>query len=61
MKTTTIAISEEIKQRLNELGTKGKTYNDLINQLIEIAEKSEFFERQKSILKSERFVSINEL
>jgi hypothetical protein len=61
MEFTTIAISKQIKERLNVLGTKGETYNDLISQLIEIAEKSEFFERQKTILKSERFVELGKL
>jgi len=61
MENTTIAISKEIKERLNVLGAKGETYNELISQLIEIAEKSEFLERQKTILKTERFVSIDKL
>jgi len=61
MENTTIAISKEIKDRLAVLGAKGETYNELIAQLIEIAEKSEFLERQKTILKTERFVSIDKL
>ncbi|MBD3262810.1 hypothetical protein GF374_00330 [Candidatus Woesearchaeota archaeon] len=61
MENTTIAISKKIKERLNMLGAKGETYNELIAKLIEIAEKSEFLERQKTILKTERFVSIDEL
>ena len=59
MSLTTIAVSKEIKDKLSALGAKGETYNDLIAELIKIAEKSEFFGRQKSILKSERFVSID--
>jgi len=61
MENTTIAISKEIKERLNVLGAKGETYNELIAQLIEIAEKSEFLEKQKTILKTERFVSVDKL
>jgi predicted CopG family antitoxin len=61
MENTTIAISKEIKEKLNTFGAKNETYNDLIAQLIEIAEKSEFLDRQRSILKTERFVSIDKL
>jgi len=61
MEFTTIAVSKEIKEKLNAFGTKNETYNELISRLVEIAEKSDFFERQKNILKTERFVSIDEL
>jgi hypothetical protein len=61
MENTTIAISREIKEKLNAFGAKGETYNELIAQLIEIAEKSEFLEKQKSILHTERFVSVDKL
>ena len=61
MKTTTIAVSTEVKETLDSLGSKGETYNELISKLICAVEKSEFFDRQKSILDSERFVSIDNL
>jgi predicted CopG family antitoxin len=61
MENTTIAISKDIKEKLNAFGAKGETYNELIAQLIEIAEKSEFLEKQKSILRTERFVSVDKL
>jgi predicted CopG family antitoxin len=61
MKTTTIAINLETKEQLKTLGSKGQTYDELIAELIEIAKRSEFFERQKSILATERFVRIEEI
>ena len=59
MRNTTIAVTEQVKQRLNLFGNKGETYNNIIEMLIETAEKSEFFERQKRILGTEKFVSID--
>lgn len=59
MKNTTIAITEQVKQRLNLFGNKGETYNNIIEMLIETAEKSDFFEKQKKILATEKFVSID--
>lgn len=58
MKTTTIAITESTKEKLEMLGTKSQTYDELIQSLIETAEKSAFFERQKTILNTERFVRL---
>ena len=57
MKTTTIAISNTTKQRLQMLGTKGQTYDALISKIVEMAERSDFLERQKAILKK-RFAAL---
>jgi predicted CopG family antitoxin len=56
MKTTTIAINVETKEQLKALGNKGQTYDELIEELIGIAKRSAFFEKQKNILATERFV-----
>lgn len=61
MKNTTIAVSTELKEHLSELGSKGETYNEVIKKLIAAAEKSAFFERQKSILSTEKFTDIDEI
>jgi hypothetical protein len=61
MKTTTIAINVETKEQLKALGNKGQTYDELIEGLIRIAKRSAFFEKQKSILATERFVKIEEI
>ncbi len=61
MKNTTIAISEKTKEYLEMLGRKSQTYDDIIQDLIEIAEKSDFFEKQKTILNTERFIEIEHI
>ncbi len=61
METTTIAISKEVKEQLNLLGNKGQTYDDLIAKLIEMAERTDFFEGVKKILATEKFVKLNEI
>tara|TARA_Y100000310_G_C20645618_1_gene796362 strand:+ start:729 stop:911 length:183 start_codon:yes stop_codon:yes gene_type:complete len=58
---TTIAVSRGTKQQLQMMGTKGQTYDAIISELVEVAEKSDFFERQKTILATERFVRLNEI
>ncbi len=58
---TTIAVTETTKERLENIGTKSQTYDKLIQELIDIAEKSAFFERQKTILNTERFVKLDNL
>jgi hypothetical protein len=37
---TTIALSLETVDKLKELGRKGQTYNDIINQLLEDAKEA---------------------
>lgn len=61
MKNTTVAITEQVKQKLNLFGNKGETYNEIIEMLVETAEKSEFFEKQKRILATEKFVNVDEI
>lgn len=58
---TTIAVTGVTKERLEMLGTKSQTYDELIQELIDVAEKSAFFERQKTILNTERFVKIEDI
>jgi SOS response regulatory protein OraA/RecX len=37
---TTVRISIELRDKLKKLGVKGETYEDVIQRLIEIAEKN---------------------
>jgi hypothetical protein len=37
---TTVRISTELRDRLKKLGVKGETYEDVIQRLIELAEKN---------------------
>jgi len=61
MKNTTISISTDVKEQLSSLGSKGETYNEVIEKLLTAAEKSAFFERQKSILNAEEFMDLDEI
>lgn len=36
---TTVRISVELRDKLKKLGVKGETYEDVIQRLVEIAEK----------------------
>ena len=37
MKTTTIAITEEIRDKIKEFGSKGETYTDILEKLYQSA------------------------
>jgi len=37
---TTVRISTELRDKLKKLGAKGETYEDVIQRLVEIAEKN---------------------
>jgi SOS response regulatory protein OraA/RecX len=37
---TTVRISTELRDKLKKLGVKGETYEDVIQRLVEIAEKN---------------------
>ncbi len=58
---TTISIHKETKEMLRKLGSKGRTYDDVIRELIERASIKELDERWNKILKDERFIPLNDL
>ena len=39
MENTTIAVTSEIKNKINEFGNKGETYSQIIGRLLESARK----------------------
>jgi len=39
MENTTIAISNEIKAKINQFGTKGETYSEILERVLESARK----------------------
>lgn len=41
MTMTTISISEETKERLNDAGKKGDTYEDIVSRLLNLWEDQE--------------------
>ena len=42
---TTVRISTELRDKLKKLGVKGETYEDVIQRLVEIAQKNNTEER----------------
>jgi SOS response regulatory protein OraA/RecX len=42
---TTVRISTELRDRLKKLGVKGETYEDVIQRLVEIAQRNDEEER----------------
>lgn len=60
--TTTIQVELAVRKRLQAIGRKGDTYNDIIKKLIRKATYVDFMEEQYSILDNERnWVSLDEL
>lgn len=58
---TTIQITQDTREQLKELGRKGETYDQLINRLVKLAKRTDFFDEIDRIIKTEEFVSIDEL
>jgi len=58
---TTIQISKETREELRQLGKKGETYDELIQRLMEIAKRIEFFDDIDRILETEEFVPLDEI
>ena len=44
MEHTTIAVSNEVKEKIKEFGSKGETYSEIIKRLIESAKKRQLQE-----------------
>ncbi len=57
MTNTTIAITNELKQRISELGNKGETYSDVIARLIASAKKRQL---QDLLMNEEDSIPIEE-
>ena len=54
---TTIAVSKQTKEKLNRLGQKGETYNDIIENVCETYE--DFLEKQyKRLSEKTKFVEM---
>lgn len=57
MENTTIAVSNEIKEKIKEFGTKGETYSEVIARLLESARKRQL---QDLLMSEEDTISIEE-
>ncbi|MCL4446997.1 MAG: hypothetical protein M0Z77_11590 [Thermoplasmatales archaeon] len=61
MSQTTIQVSKETRERLKKLGRKGQTYDEVIENLIEINRKAMFFNELDRIADTEEFVPLDEI
>lgn len=65
MSTTTIPIHKDVRDRLKRFGTKGETYSDTIERLLDLYEEfdlEQYIEKQYEKLKKDRekFISLEE-
>ncbi len=58
---TTIQVAVETREELKRYGMKSEKYDDIIKNLMEIAKRHEFFERQKRILENGGFVPLGKV
>ena len=58
---TTIQIHNETRNLLRNIGHKAETYDELINRLIITAQKVSFFNEIDRIVKTEEFVSLDDI
>lgn len=57
METTTIAVTNEIREKIKEFGNKGETYSEILNRIIESAKKRQLHDL---LMNEENTVSIQE-
>jgi len=59
---TTIPLTKKTREKLKEFGTKGETYDIILNNLMENAQYIAFMERQYAILKNkDGFIPLDDL
>lgn len=58
---TTIAVSDDTKEILRQIGEKGESYNQIILRLIKTAAIKKMDERWNKILETDEFISLDEL
>lgn len=61
MVQTTIQVSKETREKLKKIGSKGQTYDEIIEKLLEIGQKVAFFSELDRISDSEEFIPLDEL
>ena len=57
MENTTIAVSNELRDRIKEFGNKGETYSEIIARLLESAKKRQLHDL---LMNEEDTISIDE-
>lgn len=61
MVQTTIQVSMETRERLKKIGSKGQTYDEIIDKLLEIGQKVMFFNELDRISNNEEFIPLDQL
>ncbi|MCX6666308.1 MAG: hypothetical protein NT038_09705 [Euryarchaeota archaeon] len=61
MTNTTISITQETKKALQQLGTKGETYDFIIKKLLQRFAWKKIDEEWNKILAQDEFIPLNEL
>ena len=61
MANTTISITQDTKKALQELGTKGETYDNIIQKLIKKYAWKKLDTQWNKILSEDEFISLDEL
>ncbi len=61
MDQTTIQISKETREKLKSVGRKGQTYDEIIENLLEISKKAMFFKELDRIAETEEFTPLDKL
>jgi hypothetical protein len=61
MGNTTIAVTQETKKALQQLGTKGETYDSIIKKLLNRSAWKKLDEKWSKILNEDEFIPLNEL
>ncbi len=58
---TTIAVSDDTKEVLRQIGEKGESYDRIIQRLIKLAAIKKMDERWNKILETDEFIPLDEL
>lgn len=61
MEQTTIQISKETREKLKKVGRKGQTYDEIIENLLDISKKVIFFNELDRIANTEEFLPLDDL
>jgi hypothetical protein len=61
MEETTIQIKKITREKLKKIGSKGQTYDEIIENLLEIGKRVMFFDELDKIADSEEFIPLDRL
>lgn len=61
MEETTIQIKKITRENLKKIGRKGQTYDDIIENLLEIGKRVMFFDELDKIADNEEFIPLDKL